>query len=70
MATFDETVRIHSEGWKTGFCQCDWCNVSRRHVIGPTIEIDNKWRYADEFEAHVKDDLDAILNGELRAKTD
>ena len=30
--TFDEIVKVHAKGWKTGFCQCDWCNTARQSV--------------------------------------
>ena len=28
-----DTASIHAEGWKTGFCQCDWCKSSRASVM-------------------------------------
>ena len=34
--TFAETSQQHAEGWKTGFCQCDWCKASRLAFIDQT----------------------------------
>ena len=60
--SFKETNRAHAEGWKTGFCQCDWCKAAR--IVKPTFQIDDKWRYSDEQECRRLDDRDASLNQE------